>query len=243
MTHPELYEDIGIKRELLICLIGAAFSYTLYALLSFVNVSPFLEIQLTYLGTGFTNYILLWLIQTVIIVHPAFKAILLLRARARPPQAGLVDAQAQFERVLRDKKQFARFKESVAKSFCLENVLFLEEAQALFESLGVEHGLFKDASGLDLGRMKREGPSPLPALDALRTKYFLDDSSLQLNISSELQNSILRGIARTRGNPEQVWTLIATEVLPALATIKYQVVLMLFQNSFPRFAARNFEEP
>ena len=142
-------------------------------------------------------------------------------------------SRANFAKAFSEGAVYARFKESVARDFCLENIVYYEDSTALLRSCGAPTDLFLESTILPT----RHHPELRKDLEKLRIKFFSSEAPLQLNLSSELRTNFLESLAALLScqNAEESATIFSERVIPAMCAVRNHVVSLLFQNSWPRF--------
>lgn len=117
-----------------------------------------------------------------------------------------------YQKILKTPQLYELFKKIVAESYCLENILFLEEYEELKQLNGAKY-----VQGPMNPTVKRK-------LEKIISNYLIPNSSYELNIPDQLRQDLL--INYGKDNEKFLGYLMELEV---------EVNKMLFLNSYPRF--------
>ena len=231
-------DNLGLRWVTHLGVYSAHATYVLTILIAFVAVEPFLTLE-RILGGHFVIWLFLIELHTLLVTLPAWWAHEALNTAATNVAAD--EAKADFARVFSDSEVYARFKESVARDFCLENVVYYEDSTAFLRSCGAPTDLFLESTVLPT----RTHPEVRRDLKKLRFKFFANDAPLQLNISSELRENFVESLKALHAchNVDEAASIFSTRTLPAVCAVRNHVVTLLFQNSWPRFQKELKDSP
>jgi Regulator of G protein signaling domain len=139
---------------------------------------------------------------------------------AHPSKRGETASEKEkFQKVMKTPELYELFKKIVAQSYCLENILFLEE-----------HKELKDLCGGKIveGPMN---PTLKKKLEKIISHYIIPNSSHELNINDQLRKDLLVNYGKDN-----------VKFLGLLDQLNEEVIKMLVLNSFPRFVKAHGEK-
>jgi hypothetical protein len=148
---------------------------------------------------------------------------------------------ASFEKAIQDPTMFKELKEILAKSFCIENGLFLEEFQSLkgrrrsksIRQTGITIKSYLEATNSQLvpdSTIVIQSGNQIKEYKRLYDTFIKPGSPQELNITSLLREKITLAVNQLSENqeaPENLFDEVATEVK-----------LMIYLNTFPKFIAK-----
>ena len=232
-------DNLGIRWEARISVLSVFLAYLFYVLMEYVPAEPFIWLR-TFVGTDVILWMLLLELHALIIVLPVWWAHR--AAKANTGNRGNENSRDLFAAVFADAALYAKFKDSVARGFCLENIAYYEDSTALLRSCGAPTDLFLETT---VSLPTRPSADVKRDLEKMRFKFFSSEAPLQLNLSSETRANLLEALAALQASAgsDESHSILSGRVLPAVCAVRSHIVTLLFQNSWPRFQKELKDHP
>ncbi|RKP20693.1 hypothetical protein ROZALSC1DRAFT_27843 [Rozella allomycis CSF55] len=234
LVRLKLRDDIWLTKESKYTLLNALIGFSIYCVVSFkpFPLADFIKVKI---GESVINLFVSLTLQWISIIYPA-----LLARKVSKFKKNIDTSEKAMYVVLANKDLFEKFKEEAAMTFCLENILFLEDVFNVYLKHGHKFPLnavmsvhHSRQSKLDLEDSSKEvlimkAIYSEEDLNNLYLKYIKPGSIYELNLSSQVLQNFQANLN--------------SKDLSILDPVIKEVLRMLFQNTFPRFYKANQQE-
>ncbi|EPZ32368.1 hypothetical protein O9G_002208 [Rozella allomycis CSF55] len=234
LVRLKLRDDIWLTKESKYTLLNALIGFSIYCVVSFkpFPLADFIKVKI---GESVINLFVSLTLQWISIIYPA-----LLARKVSKSKKNIDTSEKAMYVVLANKDLFEKFKEEAAMTFCLENILFLEDVFNVYLKHGHKFPLKavmsvhqSRQSKLDLEDSSKEvlimkSIYSEEDLNNLYLKYIKPGSIYELNLSSQVLQNFQADLN--------------SKDLSILDPVIKEVLRMLFQNTFPRFYKTNQQE-